>query len=111
MLLPPLYAPFYGQMASDLNSLGTAICFSILTAIALTSLFETISQIEDPFVGIIALDGIDIYQELQVGFMDIMMAWRKQCFPNAKPFVLPHFPPHSTLLSAPHLRLLQSDDH
>ena len=46
MLLPPFYAPYYAQLAHDVNSLGIAITFAIFTALALTSLFETISQME-----------------------------------------------------------------
>jgi hypothetical protein len=76
-------------MAKDLNSLGTAIAFSILTSIALTSLFESISQMEDPFTGIIALDGIDLTTELRVEFCQELLDWREELFPNAKTFEVP----------------------
>ncbi|OEU16723.1 hypothetical protein FRACYDRAFT_275439 [Fragilariopsis cylindrus CCMP1102] len=51
VFLPPFYAPYYGQLAVNLKSLGLGITFSMLTSIALTSLFESMSQMEDPFVG------------------------------------------------------------
>jgi hypothetical protein len=106
VFLPPFYAPFYGQMAKDLNSLGTAIAFSILTSIALTSLFESISQMEDPFVGIIALDGIELSNELLVEFRQELLDWRKELYPNAEPFELPE--DSIVLLQQPEIRLLQT---
>jgi hypothetical protein len=65
VLLPPYYAPFYAQMAVDLKSLPMAIAFSILTSLALTALFESLTQMEDPFVAHLTLDGIDVPRELQ----------------------------------------------
>lgn len=85
-LLPPFYAPYYGQMASDLNSLGVGIVFSILTCIALTSLFESVSQIEDPFVGLYVLDGIHVRKELGDHLWAELLECRKHHFPNAGPF-------------------------
>ena len=35
------------QLARDLNSLGVGIAFSVVTSIALTALFETVSQLEE----------------------------------------------------------------
>ena len=46
-LLPPLYAPYYAELARSLNSLGAGLTFAVLTSIALTSLFETASQMEE----------------------------------------------------------------
>ena len=46
VFLPPFYAPYYGQLAYDLNSLPMAIIFACVTSIALTSLFESIYQME-----------------------------------------------------------------
>ena len=85
-LLPPFYAPYYGQMGSDLNSLGVGITFSILTCIALTSLFESVSQIEDPFVGLFVLDGIHVRKELGEHLWAELMECRNHHFPNAGPF-------------------------
>ena len=86
-------------MAKDLNSLGMAIAFSVLTSIALTALFETISQMEDPFVGsgsdnesrwkILTLDGIDVTKEFQEDFVTTLLDWRLHCFPDAKHYVFP----------------------
>ena len=47
VFLPPLYVPYYVQLAHDLDSLGMALVFSVLTSIALTSLYETVSQMEE----------------------------------------------------------------
>jgi hypothetical protein len=89
VFLPPFYAPYYGQMARDLNSLAMAIAFSIVTSVALTSLFESIYQMEDPFIGIIALDGIDVQQELEVQFHQDLFDRRQIFFPSeTRPFVL-----------------------
>ena len=86
MFLPPFYVPFYAQMARDVNSLGMAIAFSVLTSVALTSLFESISQMEDPFVGRVALDGIDLHCELQEIFRQVLLDWRVYFFPHAADF-------------------------
>ena len=83
VFLPPFYAPFYGQMAQDLNSLGMAIAFSVLTSIALTSLFESIAQIEDPFVGAMSLDGINVADELQGKFTDQLLDVREYYYKDA----------------------------
>ena len=45
VFLPPFYAPSYAEIAKGLDSLGVGIAFSVLTSLALTALFETISQI------------------------------------------------------------------
>ena len=50
VFLPAFYSPYYAQLAHDLNSLGAGIIFAILTSLALTALFESICQMEDPFV-------------------------------------------------------------
>jgi hypothetical protein len=85
-LLPPFYAPYYGQMANDMNSLGVGVAFSVMTCIALTSLFESLSQMEDPFVGLYVLDGIYVHKELGEHLMAELLECRKHHFPNAKPF-------------------------
>ena len=91
-------------MASDLNSLGMAITFSILTALAMTSLFESISQMEDPFVGIVALDGVDVHKELCADFREQLLDSRAHFFPDTKaPF------PAETELSCRSLACPESD--
>jgi len=86
VFLPPFYAPFYAQMAHDLNSLGVAITFSILTSIALTALFETIYQMEDPFLPGSILDGVDVKRELIDHFKPQLIVLREQFFPGAAGF-------------------------
>lgn len=66
VFLPAFYSPYYAQLARDLNSLATGIMFAVLTSLALTALFESICQMEDPFVSYITLDGIDVHNELHV---------------------------------------------
>ena len=85
IFLPPLYAPFYASMASELNSLGTAITFAILTSVALTALFETVTQLEDPFVMSSFLDGIHVRKELVDGLQPELETLRSHFFPSADP--------------------------
>ena len=86
VFLPPFYSPYYAQMAHDLNSLAVAIVFSILTSIALTALFETIYQMEDPFLPGYILDGVNVKKELLDNFQPQMTVLRDQFFPSAPPF-------------------------
>jgi hypothetical protein len=86
MFLPPFYAPYYAQLGHDIHSLGTAIAFSIFTAVALTALFETISQMEDPFEKSCKLDGIDVQYDLIDGYIPQLLALRNRYFPGCSPF-------------------------
>lgn len=86
VILPPFYAPFYGQMAKDLNSLSLAIAFAVITAIALTSLFESIQQMEDPFVGNLKLDNIDVVREFEKDLKKQLLGRRRRHFKDAPPF-------------------------
>lgn len=86
IFLPPFYAPYYAQLAHDLNSLGTAIVFSIITSLALTSLFETISQMEDPFVVMSVLDGVNVKRELLDDFTPQLLTLRQCFFPSSSNF-------------------------
>lgn len=65
VVMPPFYAPYYAQLARDLKSLGMGITFSVITALVLTALFESLTQLEDPFVAHLTLDGIDVEKELR----------------------------------------------
>jgi hypothetical protein len=85
VFLPPFYAPFYATMAVELNSLGMGITFSVVTSIALTALFESLSQLEDPFVGG-NLDGVDVESELRDEFLVELLDIRHHRFPDAPPF-------------------------
>eukprot|EP00527_Entomoneis_sp_CCMP2396_P002776 CAMPEP_0198147024 /NCGR_PEP_ID=MMETSP1443-20131203/32953_1 /TAXON_ID=186043 /ORGANISM="Entomoneis sp., Strain CCMP2396" /LENGTH=278 /DNA_ID=CAMNT_0043811169 /DNA_START=397 /DNA_END=1233 /DNA_ORIENTATION=+ len=86
MFLPPFYAPYYVQLARDLNSLGIGIAFSVVTSIALTSLFEIVGQMEDPFITSSGLDGIHVYQELLSNLRPRILCMRKHFFPRAPSF-------------------------
>jgi len=84
--LPPFYAPYYAQMGKDLNSLGIAITFSVLTSLALTSLFETVYHMEDPFSDICKLDGSKVPKQLLEDLSIEMLLLRQSFFPDAKVF-------------------------
>lgn len=95
-------------MAIELNSLGVGVAFSIMTCIALTSLFESISQMEDPFVGLFVLDGIHVRKELGEDLLAELMECRNCHFPDAPEFKIqsePHLLPE-----AHKLRLLQTEE-
>lgn len=86
VFLPAFYAPYYAQLARDLNSLAAGIIFAVLTSLALTALFESICQMEDPFVANITLDGIDVHYELHVVSRRELFCMRdKVFFVSAKP--------------------------
>jgi hypothetical protein len=105
VFLPPFYAPYYAQMAVELNSLSMAIIFSILTSIALTALFESVFQLEDPFVGS-KLDCIDVESDLRDDFLVELIDMRKYYFPDACAFepniLIPNPEP------SPEIRLLRA---
>jgi hypothetical protein len=86
VFLPPFYAPFYAQLARDLNSIGMAVAFATITSLALTSLFETEAQMEDPFVDLSVLDGVCVKRELMDEFKPLLLAMRKHCYPSAREF-------------------------
>ena len=94
LVIPAFYAPAFAQLAIDLQSLPMGILFGILAPLVLTgkldvlslvynqfpgtksfynsffvtllALFETMQLIEDPFVGWVSLDGIDVNEEMQI---------------------------------------------
>ncbi|KAL7462202.1 hypothetical protein ACHAXS_002598, partial [Conticribra weissflogii] len=75
LFLPPLYAPTYVQVARDSDSLALGLVIGIVTSLALTGLFECLTQLEDPFVAHVTLDGIDVREELVVlSYGELMMA-------------------------------------
>jgi hypothetical protein len=83
LFLPPFYAPNYAQVARDVNSLGVGIAFGIVTALALTALFESQQILEDPFTAYLALDGIDVREEFEVLQFAQLIRTRELVFPNA----------------------------
>lgn len=108
VFLPPFYAPYYGQLAVNLNSLWVGIVFSILTSIALTSLFESLSQMEDPYVGS-RLDCIDIESELRDEFLVKLLDIRGHKFPKEDAFHRRGFTfPEKSKNDAPMIRLMQA---
>jgi len=86
LLLPPFYAPKFAQVAIDVQSLGIGLSFGLITAIGLTALFESLQVLEDPFVGYLALDGIDVKEEFEVLLWTTLVKTRQTIFPNSHSF-------------------------
>lgn len=91
VFLPPIYAPTFAQLARDSNSLALGIAFSAITSIALTGLFEGIAVLEDPFVGRLTLDGIDIREEFNVLLYNELTKSRDVFFPDASEINIEEF--------------------
>jgi hypothetical protein len=83
LLLPPFFAPTYAQAGMDLNSWRMGITFGLITAVALTALFESLNILEDPFTAFLALDGIDVREEFCVLHFAQLINTRKLIFPDA----------------------------
>jgi hypothetical protein len=83
LLLPPFYAPKFAQVAIDVHSLGVGLSFGLITAIGLTALFESLQVLEDPFVGFLALDGIDVKEEFEVLLWTSLVKTRRMIFPDS----------------------------
>lgn len=88
LVLPPLYAPSFAELAFDLHSLPMGIIFSFITPLCLTALFESMNVLEDPFVCWVTLDGIDSAEEFEVLHFHQLKNARDEIFPHAEPFVL-----------------------
>jgi len=86
VLLPSFFSPYFAQVARDVNSLGVGIVFSIITSLALTALFETISQLEDPFVQLSILDGVYVTDDLGDDCRPHLFVLRRRFFPNASQY-------------------------
>jgi len=86
LLLPSFYAPAFAQLALDLDSIAMGILAAILTPLLLTALFESMQLLEDPFVGWVSLDGIDVPEELEVLHYHQLINARCTFFPHADPF-------------------------
>mmetsp|Transcript_15333 Transcript_15333/g.31153 ORF Transcript_15333/g.31153 Transcript_15333/m.31153 type:complete len:426 (+) Transcript_15333:169-1446(+) len=65
-LLPPFFAPTFAQLGFTTGSLAYGILFAVITSLCLNALVEGIDILEDPFVGFVTLDGIDVREEFQV---------------------------------------------
>ena len=103
-----MYSAYYAQLGKDVNSLGVAIAFSVLTSLALTSLFESIAQMEDPFVGAIGLDGIDVTTEMFSEFKQELLDYRSLFYPDAAPFEMDRKVVLVPQPNEPELRFLQT---
>lgn len=88
LLLPPLYATSFAQIGIDTGSIVFGCIIGAVTSLALTSLFEAVRQLEDPFARGFTFDGIDVTEELQVLAYEELMVARSIIFPDAKEFVL-----------------------
>ena len=86
LILPAFYAPAFAQLALDLNSFSMGILFAIITPLVLTALFQTMQVMEDPFVGWVTLDGIDVTEEMEVLHFHQFISARATLFPGAPPF-------------------------
>lgn len=83
VFLPPFYAPVFAQVARETQSLAVGILFGVITALALTALFESMQILEDPFTAFLALDGVDAREEFEVLHFAQMTATRRLVFPEA----------------------------
>jgi hypothetical protein len=82
-LLPPLYAPFFAYMSYKLHSLPFGIVFAVITPVALNGLFETVSQVEDPFAAEASiLDGIHVHDELVGNLTPQLLMYMDKYFPK-----------------------------
>ena len=88
LLLPPLYATNFAQIAIDTGSLVLGCFLGAFTSLALTSLFEAVRQLEDPFARGFTFDGIDVTEELQVLAYEELMLARSMIFPGVDEFEL-----------------------
>ena len=70
-----------------MHSLTMGILFALITPLCLTALFESMQAIEDPFVGWITLDGIDVSEELEVLHWHQLINARKEIYPQAPDFI------------------------
>ena len=86
VIIPPLFCPYYADLARSTGSLGLGIFYAILTAVALSGLFDCVAQLEDPFFGHTSLDGVNVQEELGKCFNEHLLLLRNQTFVDAKPF-------------------------
>ena len=86
LILPAFYAPTFAQLARDVQSLGMGISFGLLIAVGLSGLFNAIQCLEDPFVGFLTLDGINVAEEFQVLQWQQLVNARDVLFPYSSDF-------------------------
>jgi hypothetical protein len=83
LLLPPFFAPKFAQVAIDVHSFGMGLALGLITTVVITALFETLEVLEDPFVGYLALDGIDVKEEFEVLLWTSLVKTRRMVFPDS----------------------------
>ena len=88
VLMPPLYATTFVQVALDSGSLALGLIVGIMHSLVLTGLFNCVAELEDPFTSDINLDGIDCREELVVLAYEELLCARRMMFPEAGEFVL-----------------------
>jgi hypothetical protein len=86
VIVPPFFAPYYADLARSTGSLTLAGFYAALTALALTGLFECVTQLEDPFFGHATLDGVNVDKELGPSLRDHLLVLRGQIFPGERIF-------------------------
>lgn len=89
-LLPPFFAPTFAQLGYATGNLGYGITFAIITSLCLNALVEGIDILEDPFVGFVTLDGIDVREEFQVLHYNQLVTARNQLYPDEKKYGEPN---------------------
>jgi hypothetical protein len=87
-IMPSLYVPYFADLARQVDSLGFAILLGVVTALALTGLFETIYLMEDPFEKLAWLDGVHVEAEFDAVFRQRFLDLRILSYPDAPPFSL-----------------------
>ena len=85
-LLPPFFAPTFAQLGYTTGSLGYGITFAVITSLCLNALVEGIDILEDPFVGFVTLDGIDVREEFQVLHYQQLVTARNNLYKDEKKY-------------------------
>ena len=85
-LLPPFFAPTFAQLGFTTGSLGYGITFAVITSLCLNALVEGIDILEDPFVGFVTLDGIDVREEFQVLHYQQLVSARNNLYRDEKKY-------------------------
>ena len=85
-LLPPFFAPTFAQLGFTTGSLGYGITFAVITSLCLNALVEGIDILEDPFVGFVTLDGIDVREEFQVLHYQQLVTARNNLYKDEKKY-------------------------
>ena len=85
-LLPPFFAPTFAKLGFTTGSLAYGILFAVITSLCLNALVEGIDILEDPFVGFVTLDGIDVREEFQVLHYQQLVTARNNLYKDEKKY-------------------------